>query len=259
MSQVFECVREEVDDNITITVLEINELTGPLKAYIDDNLVAICEGTYSDSSLDMVKKRVQSLFRGKNSKSDDDYTNWEMGAVAEFFIHLYIKSIGLTQDCMFLNLEERSIKKGFDGFYSNLDDRWVMESKSGSIKTHGITHVSKIKEAISDLKSKFSGGVKNDPWRNAYNHASQTDVKSADKVTKYLKQLSEDFLQEKVHDISEFNIIPCGTIYYEDVGFSKKEDIASQAKDAMSAEARKTHVVCVSSKSVGIFKEYIGI
>lgn len=38
----------------------------------------------------------------------------DTGAVAEFFVHLYLNILGLKQECLFLNLEENSIKKGFD-------------------------------------------------------------------------------------------------------------------------------------------------
>ena len=74
---------------------------------LDDNFVAICEGA-SDTDILTVKKRVRELFSTKNN-------DWKMGATAEFFVHLYIRLNGFRQECLYLNLEENSIKKGFDG------------------------------------------------------------------------------------------------------------------------------------------------
>ena len=79
------------------------------------------------------------------------------GSIAEFIVHLYLKACGFSQECLFKNLEEGSIKKGFDGYYTYSNEEWIMESKSGSIKTSGITHRAKIKEAYDDLKNKIDG------------------------------------------------------------------------------------------------------
>jgi len=260
LNNVFDSFVKDIDDDVRVTILDINALTSELTEYINDNLVSICEGAHSTSSLANVKKRIVELFCDKQSKRDD-YSNWEMGAVAELFIHLYMKSIGIKQDCMFLNLEERSIKKGFDGCYSDDSDQWIMESKSGSIKTTGITHRAKLNEAIRDLESKFSGcGTKNNPWREAYNHASHADVKSADNVRNYMKKLAEDFTDNKVHSICEFNIIPCATIYYEDQSFDTKATILSTIENILDDKTlKKSHLICVSNRSVGVFKKYIGM
>lgn len=258
--QIFNARQEEISDKLVVTVLDIKELTPKLRKYIDEHLVEVCEGVYSDSSLDDVKESVRALFKDKNSKDPAEFSNWEMGAVAELFIHLYLKLIGLKQECLFLNLEERSIKKGFDGYYSDDTDQWIMESKSGSIHSQNATHPKKLEEAISDLEKKLSGkGTKNNPWRNAFNHASLIDVGSADSVRKYLKELSKDFLYKKPHQIDEFNIIPCATIYYEEVDFEEQANVISSVANVIQSREKKSHLVCVSHKSVGIFKDYMGI
>lgn len=247
-----------ISDDVTLTILEIDSLDDDLILLMDEYLVSICEGIYSDSTLVEVKERVKELFRDKSSE-DGDYTNWEMGAVAEFYIHLYLNLENFKQECLFFNLEERSIKKGFDGYYTASGDQWVMESKSGSLTTVGISHKSKLSEAISDLKAKFSGNVKSNPWSNAFNHASHVDVSTASQIRKYIKSLSKDFTSNVFHDISEFNIIPCATIYYEDGAFSDAQEIEESVSSSVASTANKMHMICVSQRSVGVFKEYIGI
>ncbi len=149
---------EHVNDNLKISIFEVKELNSDIRQCLDENLISICEGKHSFSDIDTIKKRILKLFSEKNE-------NWKMGAIAEFFIHLYMKLTGYTQDCMFFNLEENSIKKGFDGYYNIDNNQWVMESKSGSILTSNISHESKVKEAVADLKDKFEGHATNNPWQ----------------------------------------------------------------------------------------------
>jgi hypothetical protein len=99
-----------LDDGVMLIILEIDTLEDDLVLLMDEYLVSICEGTYSESALGEVKERVKELFKDKSSKKKD-YSNWEMGAVAEFFIHLYLNIEKFKQECLFFNLEERSIKK----------------------------------------------------------------------------------------------------------------------------------------------------
>lgn len=206
--KVFNVHTEFINDNLQISVFEVKELNIDTQRCLDDNLIAICEGEYSFSDIAIVKKRIRNLFDDKNEE-------WKMGAIAEFFIHLYMNLTGYSQDCMFFNLEENSIKKGFDGYY-NLDDiHWVMESKSGSILTKNISHKSKIKEAVVDLRDKFEGRAKNNPWQNAYNHACHCDVGTPADIRKSIKKLSDEYLSKNFHNLSDFNIIPCATIFLD--------------------------------------------
>lgn len=98
-----------ISDNAVLTIIDIENIDEATKAALDANFVLICEGN-SGSSLSTVKMRVRNLFSSKNPE-------WIMGATAEFFVHLYIRLAGFRQECLFLNLEENSIKKGFDGYY----------------------------------------------------------------------------------------------------------------------------------------------
>lgn len=117
-----------ISPDLEITVIDINDFDVEVLKIMDDNFVSICEGN-SDTELFVVKKYVIDLFSSKDNK-------WIMGATAEFFVHLYMKLSGFKQECLFLNLEEGSIKKGFDGYYSLNGEEWLMESKSGSANAH---------------------------------------------------------------------------------------------------------------------------
>ncbi len=261
MDDIFNARTEQISDKLSLTVLEIGALTPELASYIDQNLVSVCAGKNATWALDDIKIQIQKLFRNKEAKKEQKYSKWEMGAVAEIFIHLYLNSRGVVQECMFFNLEENSVKKGFDGYYSDGDEKWIMESKSGSITTKDIGHATKLREALKDLEDKVSGkNAKNNPWREAYNHANTIDVNSADQIRKYLQQMANEFSRDIFHEVKEFNLIPCATIYFEDRDFPTKESILKESQTvANNVNFKKAHLVCISNKSVDVFKNYAGI
>jgi hypothetical protein len=235
-------------------VLDIKLLTNILKEYLDEHFVNICEGN-SGTSLNEVKKIIIEFLKTK-----DDRT--KMGATAEFFLHLYLKSIGFKQECLFLNLEERSIKKGFDGYYSLNNEEFIMESKSGSSKTKNISHNDKIKEAYTDLKNNLSGKStksKNNPWKNAYNHASHIDVGTGSNIRKNIKELSDNYNKSIYHEVKNFNIIPTSTIFLEDIWSDEySKDIIDRLETlSKSLEFKQLTIICITKKSINIFQQYL--
>ncbi|CEM62663.1 hypothetical protein [Treponema phagedenis] len=243
---------EQVNDHLDISVFEVEKLSAEIQQCLDENLISICEGKKSSTELELVKARIVKLFEGKNDK-------WKMGAIAEFFIHLYMKLTGYTQECMFLNLEEGSIKKGFDGLYSFRKNHWVMESKSGSISSKNICHKNKLQEAILDLKNKFEGKTPNNPWQNAYNHASHCDVGTPKNIKKSIKKLSDEYTEKKFYTLSDFNIIPCATIFLDTIWKPENNaTIIASAKTAIeNTEYKCAHLICVTQGSIDIFIQYI--
>jgi len=251
-SNSFDVEHKKISNGNYLHLINIEEIDSKLESLIDKSIVTICEGK-TDTDLSVIKKRLIHFLITKNG----NYT--EMGAIAEFFTHLYLNEIGFEQECLFFNLEEGSIKKGFDGYYSRANEEWIYESKSGSISTKNISHHGKIKEAYGDLQKTIAGKKKNNPWQNAYNHASHMDVASSLGIRKNLKKLSEDFINRQYHDIKNFNIIPGSTIFLDgkwkhlnSVKLEKKiKKIITKFK------FKKIHIVCVNKKSLKLFWDYL--
>lgn len=249
---MFDVTLEKVNDNITIHILNFEDLGVEVKKFLDIHFVSICEGN-SGSDLSLVKQIVQKFLSSKDERT-------QMGATAEFFIHLYLKSIGFKQECLFLNLEEQSIKKGFDGYYSLDSEEFIMESKSGSSKTESISHKDKINEAYKDLKNALAGKkTKNNPWKNAYNHALLRTVNTSDSIVKNMKKLSDDFYLSMFRDIKDFNIIPSSTIFLEDIWIDDySESITDELKALVEKfEFENINVICVTKKSLKLFNTYL--
>ncbi|WP_425381097.1 hypothetical protein [Spiroplasma endosymbiont of Polydrusus pterygomalis] len=235
-----------------ISIIEIEDINFDLKTKLDEYLPIICEGT-TNGNLKLLKITLKKLFE----KQTD---NWLMGAIAEFFVHLFLNLMNYKQNCLFLNLEEGQIKKGFDGLYVKNEEKWIMESKSGSINTKNISHKNKLKEAIKDLNEKFSGKTTNNPWKNAYNHAAVMPIRN-DNLLESIKKISADFISNKFYNITDFNIIPSATIFLENLWIPiQKDKIFQDIKDLLNDfNLKKAHIICISQKSIDVFKKYIVI
>ena len=247
-----------ISANTVLTIIDIENIDAAAQAVLDNNFVLICEGN-SGSDLATVKTHVRNLFSTKNPE-------WIMGAIAEFFVHLYIRLTGFKQECLFLNLEENSIKKGFDGYYSKDGLEWLMESKAGSITSKDVSHSGKVTLAMNDLSVKVSGRDKsgkkalpNNPWREAYAHASQYDVGTAANIRKNIKELADDFTNGKFRSIEEFNTMPCGTVFLSGIWSQPDHDFIREEikKITNKLKGKQIHVVCVTQRSIDLFLDYI--
>ncbi|MDY7766839.1 hypothetical protein [Aeromonas caviae] len=244
---------QNISEDKKISVITITEITPPLKKYIDKNIVSICEGA-TDSEIDDIKHQYLNFLSTKN-------TTTKHGSVAEFFVHLYLRSEGYRQEFMFFNLEEGSIKKGFDGVFTKNNQEFIVESKSGLSSTQKISHSLKLREAYNDIRDYVSGKTtkgNNNPWRNAYNHASQIDINTKKSVREKFKQLSRLYEKKEFKDISEFNIIPCSTIFI----LNKKSDSSSSYHDNLtntldSFSANSIHAVSITQNTFNQFISYL--
>lgn len=239
---------------VELHVIDIAELNMDISCYIDKNLVHICEGS-SGTDLLLVKSNFIKFLATKDE-------NTRLGAVAEFFVHLYMKQQGFKQEFLFFNLEEGSIKKGFDGYFSKGGLTFIVESKSGSALTRNISHRSKLKEAYDDLKSVLAGASrksKNNPWKNAYNHASHVDVGANKSIRKKIKELSDSFDNNLFSVIKDFNIVPCSTIFFKgswDVSPSGAI-LSESAAFYESMEAKSVIALCITKSSYQAFVDYL--
>lgn len=238
-----------IKKDITVIVIDIDEKS--VQDQIAENIVSICEGN-SETDLDTIKIKLKDYLEPKGIRI-------RRGAVAEFYIHLFLKSLGYKQNCLFLNLEENSIKKGFDGYYSFQGDEWIVESKSGA--GTNTTHKNKIEEAYDDLKEKLTTKTKNNPWENAYNHAAHASVGASKTIPTKLKNLSNNYVRNSHLPLTEFCLMPCGTVFNHDASSDIiKETIYKSIKDTIdSMEYKKICIMSISNRAYITFLEFIGL
>ncbi|UPZ17807.1 hypothetical protein [Flavobacterium humidisoli] len=228
-----------------------------MKKYIENNLHFIWNGDNEEiESIEDLKVTKQELINLIENKSAVQ----KIGIVAEFICHLYLRSNNFKQHFLFRNLEEKGMKKGFDGLYLQNDLYFVYESKSSLESTMDSTHNGNISEAYNDLKKKIEGtNAVNDPWRNAYNHSVHRSVNFNENISKTLKKLSQDYVQKKFSKIDNYNIIPSSTIYLgARFATIDKDDlkvrIESLTKDY---KFQKIDVLCINKNSIQQFINYL--
>ncbi|MCG3717776.1 hypothetical protein [Aliarcobacter butzleri] len=242
-----------INNNVNLHILELQEITDEIKSFIDSKIVNITNGTRK-IDLKIVKTKLKNFLASKKGSTT------EMGAIAEFFIHLYLSTQEYKQECLFFNLEENSIKKGFDGYYSKETLEWIMESKSGLSSTKGISHKSKIKEAYDDLDNKLKGKVSNNPWENAFRHADQKSVNTQQNIVTNIDNFSNEFELGIFKDIKDFNIIPTATIFLDGSWSNDIEKIKQEITTLISTlQYQKLEVICFTKKSLNIFLNYLNL
>ena len=113
-SDIFNVEYREINNNNYLHLINIQDINTELKKYIDISISRICYGS-DDTDISIIKKELITFF---NTKLNDEDKRIVKGAIAEFFINLYLLNIGFKPEYLFLNLEENSIKKGFDAMPS---------------------------------------------------------------------------------------------------------------------------------------------
>lgn len=245
---------KKISETVELHVFDLVCLTPENLEQIDREIVQICEGD-SGSSLELVKLNFLNFLKTKDYRT-------QIGAVAEFFIHLYLRQFNLKQEFLFFNLEEGSIKKGFDGFFSSGAEVYLVESKSGLDSTRGVSHKSKLKEAFDDISLVVSGESrksKNNPWRNAYNHACHIDVGADRSIREKIKELSDMFDNNQFKSASEFNIIPCSSIFITDEWNQEISRSILEVEESFftALEAKSLKAICLTKASLNSFLNYL--
>lgn len=134
-----------------------------LKQKLKNWLAIIC---YGQEEVDIETVTFEETIEELNKRINRKTEYQKAGMVGELLFHL--KSYEYLEEyshiSVYLNREERSVKKGFDVLLFDGERVWYSEVKSkenGNDEDITYWHVYKIKEAINDIKEKFKGGNKN--------------------------------------------------------------------------------------------------
>ncbi|MBO0420051.1 hypothetical protein JZO80_07720 [Vagococcus fluvialis] len=191
-------------DNLDLIISNIEELSDEEKEYISESLVEISQGRDSFYSIQTISKKINSFLKKQDTKTVN-------GAISEFILVCLLRKNNFSQEYCFRNLEENSIKKGFDGLYLKNDIVWLAESKStATLNQHKNSHKHTIDLGYKGLCNQISGKTTNDPWENAVSHTIA--AKSERTLISQLTKLSEDYMDNKYVEIEQQNIILGSTI-----------------------------------------------
>lgn len=117
----------------------IHDLSDDIKGAIREQLSAICHGqdcTNSGRSLYNYKNTVKEFLRRYEVKSE----NIQIGMIGELLVHLILSYYfdEFKSVTPYFNMEERSIKKGYDVVLTEVNNPnlWITEVKSGKLHSN---------------------------------------------------------------------------------------------------------------------------
>ena len=225
---------KNIDDllvEVNIYHLFLDDLS-KISEIIENEIVDIWDPSIA-FSLNEVKKDIYNVIL---TKSD----NQKHGICAEFFMHLFLRNLKFSQLCLFSNLEESSMKKGFDGLYEFSNDFWIAESKSAIVESK---HKDKIKEALNDINQRIENSKekKKNPWKNAIHHMMIRKKDNSGSLAKKIQSLSRDYINDISHKSYEFNIIPASTLFVDNN--QSDEEITSDIKSLLLSRKFKKRII----------------
>lgn len=243
-----------LSEKLTLHLLNIESYSKELLELIEQEIGHIRNGDLSNEDIKYIKKSIKAWFQKKGKDERP-----KIGYVAEFICHLYLRTKKFEQYFLFKNLEENGPKKGFDGLYLKNEEIWLVESKSTS--DISLKHSTNVNKAFKDIKNKIESinPLDNNPWENAKNHLDNTNIKENDDLAKKINKLSHDFLEQTLHKIEEYNIIPSSTIFMGDnFQIIDNENLKIELeKLCKNFEAKKLNVLCINKKSIDDFIKFI--
>lgn len=233
-------------------VLEIicNDTNEALKENLKKLLIQICYGKEKIGIMTF-EETIKELNTRISTKTDEQ----KAGMIGELLFHIksYECFKGYSHISVYLNKEERSVKKGFDVLLFDGEKVWYSEVKSReNALEEDITsaHSKKIKEAINDIKEKFNSNNDN-YWLTAKTNI--VNIKS-----KKLEKQIADILTKDINKNVQKNAITVSAVFKQNFEEINKNDIELLLKER-NEEFNILSAVCMShedyKKVINILKE----
>lgn len=238
-------------------VFYIDTLSEELKEVIRKNLSAICNGIADAASgrkMFSYNATLKEFVKRYAEKSEDQ----KKGLIGELILHILLLEFMLDFNVCspFFNMEERSVKKGFDVvlIHSKDQDMWIAESKSGNIhrgKTSNQTIAELINTAKNDLKTRLNG-ESNSLWTNAITGAKKVFEENNDKKKAIIDILQEcgDAAYNSKLKSSDINVMLVGTLFH-DINEKFTQEHIKDKKERIDKENlfKKVYVVGIQKET----------
>lgn len=223
-----------------------------LKQKLKDLLAIIC---YGKDEVELETVTLEETIEELNKRIERKNENQKAGMIGELLFHL--KSYEYLEEyshiSVYLNREERSVKKGFDVLLFDGERVWYSEVKSkenGDNEDITDLHVAKIKEAISDVKEKFKGENKN------YWISAKTNIVNIEE--KDLKKQIADILTKDINPEIKKDAIGVSAVFKRNIE-NIEECKVKEALDREKENFNHLAAVCLThedyNKIIRILKE----
>lgn len=234
-------------------VFYVERFSDELEDAIRKNLRAICLGeadSKSSYSLYSYKTTLLELLRRYESKTNDQ----QIGMIGEFLVHILIREElkNFSIDSPYFNLEEGSVKKGFDIVMDELpnNELWLTEVKSGNIhksKTATQTIDDLLNTAKRDLNSRLNDttGKSTQLWLNAIHSAKIALDNNQDKKKAIVSILENSSV---LACSSSINVILVGNLFH-DLSIDKFDETKiKDKKTAIASESLFNNVFVIATQ-----------
>lgn len=230
--------RIEVSDAVALVM--VDEVSDEFKAQLRERLSDYCYGAVQateDAGYYSFEKTITELLIRYDSKR----ASTRIGMAGELLVHTLVTHTHPTMSsaALFLNKEERSIKKGFDlTFHTNAGGAvWYGEVKSGMVGANQSANAKSailLQKAASDIADKLGGGAERSRWDSAISDAAHTlEGPDADSVKSLLRS---DCLSATGGGLTTKNVVVAAVVMHP-IGSSA---VGSDAVRASAATVKAT-------------------
>lgn len=237
-----------IDRNKFATVCRINNFSDELGHEIRDRLSAICHGpdaVAKNSVFSSYKQTLKEFNKRYSSKS----VEIQKGMIGELLTHILLLKThpSFEPASPFFNMEEGSIKKGFDLiiFDSKFNQIWISEVKSGNAggKNANSFNKSLLNRAKNDLIQRLNDNDTN-LWHNAINGAkiALSTGKTKDRINQILEECYKEAAEEG-QDGSSKNVILISVTYKSIMDPINVHEVKEKGKEIIADKLFKDVIV----------------
>jgi len=245
--------RKEYDG---VLCYRVDQVSDELKDEIRKSLSKICHGATKASSgspLYTYQRTLKEFLTRFSTKAETT----QKGMIGELLTHVILSALEEKYSSVnpYFNMEERSIKKGFDLVFSNSDDNevWIAEVKAGACDD---SVDSKLKSLIRLARDDLAGKLSSDRyalWQNAINGVL-ISVKDSP-VKKALQTILERHNENAVEGTSkseDYNVVLVAVAFKGDFPFSANDDpvLNEHVKLSSSGKFKSACVVAIQKSTL---------
>ena len=259
-------------DGITVverddySIFIIDKFSDEIKNAIRVNLSSICNGAADAATGQMMysySNTLKEFIKRYDTKSD----NQKKGMIGELLLHIILTELlndRFVINSPFFNIEERSVKKGFDVVLNKTgtQELWIAEVKSGETsigKTVSNKAVELINTAKNDLVNRLNGESVS-LWRNAINGARIAMSENRDDKSAIISLLQEcgNLASDNSVKSDDFNVILVGTVFSSTCDQIVENDIASKQKRITYEKCfQKAYLIAIQKETYQKVYNYI--
>lgn len=248
MGKVMDGVSFKQVDQYALCCIEY--LSDELKGTLRENLTRICHGV-DQASRDRAIFKYPATLRAFWDRYSSKPWKTKMGMLGELLSHVVILKLFPDFDVVspFFNMEEKSIRKGFDLllYECSKNNVWITEVKSGGLgvdKTPCAATQALLAKARDDLKGRLAEQELNH-WQNAINAARNSIHAKADYREAVLEilELEGDMTEENAATASDNNVFLISVLFSDVSQRVAEKTISKFTSDLVSKSVFKTVLV----------------